>query len=248
VQRLAWPAHEAEPALENERYKIQGAAFHRLVHQHVLGIPEEKLTRTKVDGNVRRWWQSYLTGQLTDLPSRRYPEIILSAPLAEHRLVAKYDLLAIELGKRAKIVDWKTSRNRPPSHWLAARLQTRVYPYLLVQASPQLNSGHQLEPEQVEMIYWFAEYPQRPERIAYSLAQYEKDATYLDSLAREIEQISQEDQAESFPLTSDEKLCRYCSYRSLCQRGVEAGPLEGYELGWEDDFALDFEQVAEIEY
>ncbi|MCP4541151.1 MAG: PD-(D/E)XK nuclease family protein, partial [Chloroflexi bacterium] len=38
VLRVAWPAPEAEPVLENERYLQQGAAFHRLVHQHALGL------------------------------------------------------------------------------------------------------------------------------------------------------------------------------------------------------------------
>ena len=46
--------------------------------------------------------------------------------------------------------------------------------------------------------------------------------------------------------------CRYCPYRSLCQRGVRAGAFEEAEDGWEleDDFgiSLDFEQIAEIEY
>ncbi|MBU0705004.1 MAG: PD-(D/E)XK nuclease family protein, partial [Chloroflexi bacterium] len=32
-----------------------------------------------------------------------------------------------------------------------------------------------------------------------------------------------------YPLTTDERHCRYCRYRSLCQRGVEAGPLDEME-------------------
>jgi hypothetical protein len=39
VQQVAWPALVAEPALENERRMRLGAAFHRLVRQHFLGIP-----------------------------------------------------------------------------------------------------------------------------------------------------------------------------------------------------------------
>ena len=57
--RVAWPALEAEPALENERHLRQGAAFHRLVHQHVLGLPPERLSRTVTDEAVRRWWRNY---------------------------------------------------------------------------------------------------------------------------------------------------------------------------------------------
>jgi len=34
VERVAWPALEADSALENERHMQQGIAFHRLAHQH----------------------------------------------------------------------------------------------------------------------------------------------------------------------------------------------------------------------
>jgi len=58
VQRLAWPAIDAEPALENERYLQQGAAFHRLAHQHALGIPADRLVvaGSGDDADIRRWW------------------------------------------------------------------------------------------------------------------------------------------------------------------------------------------------
>ena len=52
-------------------------------------------------------------------------------------------------------------------------------------------------------------------------------------------------------LTAHEKLCRFCVYRSLCNRGIEAGPfgdLENDDLEDEFDFQLDFEQIAEVEY
>ena len=44
--------------------------------------------------------------------------------------------------------------------------------------------------------------------------------------------------------------CRFCVYRSLCERGVRAGPLDeiedAAEAGEGFDFQLDFEQIAEI--
>ena len=86
VHHLAWPAAESEPALENERHLRQGAAFHRLVHQHVLGLPPEQLSRTVADEALRRWWRNYLAEPPADLPPSRYPEIVLSAPVGGHRL------------------------------------------------------------------------------------------------------------------------------------------------------------------
>lgn len=248
VLRLAWPALEAEPALENERYLQQGAAFHRLVHQHALGLPPDQLSRTVTDEDLRRWWHNYLAAPPADLPASRYPEIVLSAPLDGHRLVARYDLVAVDAGRRATVVDWKTSRQRPRHAWLAGRLQTRVYPYLLVRAGANLNAGQPLWPKQVEMVYWFADFPANPARFAYDTAQYEADGVYLAALSQEIARLGDDD----FPLTPQERRCRYCAYRSLCQRGVSAGAFDGMEdepgLGDDFDLALDFEQIAEIGY
>lgn len=248
VERLAWPAIEAEPALENEHHLQQGAAFHRLIHQHVLGISPERLSSTVIDEDLRRWWHNYLEGRPSDLPPSRYPEVLLSTPVSGYRLVAKYDLVAVNAGYRAIIVDWKTSRKRSQRKWLAERLQTRVYPYLLVQGGSHLNAGQPLRPEQVEMVYWFANFPMAPERFAYDAVQYEVDEVYLTSLIEEIDGMGDRD----FPLTTQERRCRYCRYRSLCQRGIRAGPLDEVEEEAELDdkfgFTFDFEQVAEIEY
>jgi len=278
IRRVAWPALRAEPALESERFVQQGTAFHRLVHQHIVGLPVERLSSAVNDENLRRWWSNYLESPPLNLPPRHYPEVVLSAPVGGHRLVAKYDLVALDAVRRASaevdassraiIVDWKTSRKRPQRRWLAGRLQTRVYPYLLVQAGAQLSAGQPLAPEQVEMIYWFAGFPAEPERFSYDAAQCEADGVYLTSLVEEIVGLGD----GGFPLTDQERRCRYCLYRSLCRRGVEAGPFDDAEaddhtsadldrasadldrafdelgLGDDVDLVLGLEQIAEIEY
>jgi CRISPR/Cas system-associated exonuclease Cas4 (RecB family) len=237
-----------EPALENERHLQQGAAFHRLVHQHMLGLAPERLSNMATDKDLSRWWHNYLESAPAALVELRYPEVVLSAPVRGHRLVAKYDLIAIGPGQRAAILDWKTSRKRPRRKWLAARLQTRVYPYLLVRAGAHLNEGRPLQSEQVEMVYWFANFPEDPERFPYDAVQYDADGDYLASLVDEIKNLGEND----FPLAAKERRCRYCPYRSLCRRGVKAGSFDEVESEPEegDDFgiALDFEQIAEIEY
>jgi len=286
--RLAWPALEAEPALENERYLQQGAAFHRLVHQHVLGIPPERLSSTVTDEDLSRWWHSYLESGLAGLPATRYPEVVLSGALGHDRetgpstgrLVARYDLVAVGpsamlragpsamlragpsamlragAGRRAVIVDWKTSRKRTQRKWLAGRLQTRVYSYLLVRAGSHLNAGQPFEPGQVEMVYWFANFPADPERFSYDAAQFRADEVYLTSLIEEIKGLALSSpkglRDDDFPLTTQKRRCRYCPYRSLCRRGVRAGAFDEVEdepdSGYDFDISLDFEQIAEIEY
>jgi hypothetical protein len=59
--RLAWPAVIAEPPLDNERFMKQGAAFHRLLQQHLLGVPCERIESMQMDPELRQWWENYLS-------------------------------------------------------------------------------------------------------------------------------------------------------------------------------------------
>ena len=266
---LAWPAPVAEPADEHEAHIRSGEAFHRLIHQHQVGLPAERLSaQAKVEaeveaevegtGNLAAWWRNYLDRPPENLPPVRYPEVMLSAPVGgTHRLLAKYDLVAMEPGRRAVIVDWKTSARRPTGAWLAARLQTRVYRYVLVRAGSQLNRGAALGPEQIAMVYWFAAFPDQPERLPYNRTQFEADGRYLTSLIADLAQAGDgANPGDDFPLTDDETRCRFCPYRSLCGRGVEAGEMHAHEddadaseqaaTDWTAGF--DFEQVAEVAF
>ena len=251
LRHLAWPALQSEPALEFERFVQQGERFHRMLQQQLLGVPEERLSAMAQDPDLRRWWDNYLRfyanpeglGALAQ--GGRQVETTLSAPLGDCRLVAKYDLIVFTRGPRALIYDWKTARKRPRRERLAERLQTRVYPYLLVQAGAALNGGEPFEPEQVEMVYWFAEFPDQPERFPYSQAAFNTDQAYLGELVDTIQGMSQ------FPLTSDEKRCAFCTNRSLCERGVRAGGMEAMEEaepGEELELSLDFDQIQEIKF
>lgn len=273
ILELAWPAVAAEPADEYEAMVRDGEAFHRLVQQHALGIVADDVV-LEPGSNLAAWWANYLAAPPPHLPSLRFPELTLSASLGERRLIAKFDLVAVEPGRRAVIVDWKTSAKRPRPGWLAARLQTRVYRYLLVVAGGALFAGtdpgtpaeerrgggdvslagaEPIRPEQVEMIYWFAEHPDEPERLPYDATQFEADGRYLAELAAGA--AARDD--DVFPLTSDVKRCLFCAYRSLCNRGVEAGDVTGADeeavadeqaaaADWAAGF--DFEQVGEVEF
>jgi CRISPR/Cas system-associated exonuclease Cas4 (RecB family) len=181
---------------------------------------------------------------LAGVGARYFPEITLTAPLGAYRLLAKLDLLAVNSQGGALILDWKTARKRPRRQWLADRLQTRVYSYLLLQAGAFLNAGTPFLPEQVEMVYWFADFPDRPERFPYSAAAYQADQDYLSDVVATIQRLAQAD----FPLTTDIRQCAYCVYRSLCDRGGKAGQLDEFDSLDEGAPALDFDQTVEIEY
>lgn len=245
VQQLAWPAPEAEPLAEHERLTQQGAAFHRLVHQYLLGIPADSLAPLAEAEGVGAWWQSFLAWDFKGLVyETHYPEIILTVPLAGARLVARYDLITVQPGGHVTIVDWKTTLRRSSREKLAARLQTLVYPYVLAQAGAHLYGGQAIPPEQIEMVYWFASYPDQPEHFAYDAARFQADGERLAALIGEI-------QARTvFPLTEDNARCTFCVYRSLCRRGVKAGDVREMDSDGDDpdDLHFDFDHIAEIEF
>jgi hypothetical protein len=247
--QLKWPAVQTEPELEQENHLLQGQNFHQLIHQLILGLPVDTLTLQIDDPVLQNWWENYLQSEpLAGIPGIKYPEFTLSASFEGFRLLAKYDVLAIEVGQKAVIIDWKTSRHHPSHHTLQQRVQTRLYPFLLVKAGIHVNGGQPISPEEVEMIYWFAKDPEKPEHFDYSHDQYQQDQEFLAGLVHEINQHK----PGNFLLTPDEKLCRFCNYRSLCDRGIKPGSTMDWENepepGSEQPFRVDFEQIAEIEF
>jgi len=246
LDQLIYPAAESEPALENERHLLEGQHFHRLAQQHLLGIPTEKLARLANTPNLQRWWENFLAFSQTSLTGLTglYPEVTLSAPLGDFRLVAKYDLIAITEDEKIIIYDWKTYRKRPRKEWLSARWQTRVYRSLLVVAGGQLNGGRPIVPERCEMVYWFSNFPDDPAHFPYDEAKYKRDWDALVKLTEEIQS------AASYPLTDDRQKCAYCPYRSYCDRGILAGDLDAIEAEMEAEslFDVNFEQIGEVEF
>jgi hypothetical protein len=275
LYELAWPAIQSEPALENERFMQRGAFFHRLVHQRLLGLEAGALSALVHEDDLGRWWENFLAWEATVLGEQPeaacYPELSLWAPLGAYRLTAKLDLLVVDPAGRFTIYDWKTGLKRTPRRWLAERLQTRVYPCLLAQAGAHLNGGNPVPPDKIEMIYWFAEFPDRPERFAFSEVSFGKDEAYLAGLVEQITRMAEKNpilptsggvkpSLGAFHLTSDLQRCAYCVYRSLCERGERAGSVDeaGLAAGdWDDsvgahgmrpDVSIDFEHIAEIEF
>jgi hypothetical protein len=250
IQRVSWPAVQAEPARENEQHIQRGERFHRLVQQYLVGVPADRLShmaQADPDTNLLRWWENFLSCIPGDLKGTRCVEARLSAPLGRFRLVAQYDLVLIQPDGCAVIYDWKTSPHRPKRSTLLERLQTHVYPYLLAQAGAALNNGRGIDPGAIQMIYWFTEPGDPPEYIPYSLSQCQSDGQYLLSLVNEIGRGG----FEECERCSSETPCRYCVFRSLCDRGTQAGALTGaedYDPDAETTLDFDLEQIGEIRF
>jgi len=251
LQKVKWPAPVSEPILEQERHILLGDQFHHLIHQYFIGIPPELLTSSLQNEELKEWWQVFIHSSLLDnLPNNRYPEKLVSASWAGYRFVAKLDLLAGLPGERWVIVDWKTSTHKPPSRFLQHHMQSRLYPFLLVLAGQSLNNNLPLLPEQVKMIYWFTNFSGQIEEIQYTQEKYQKDQEEFAKLPHEISSIP----PGRFLLTDDERKCRFCNYRSLCNRGGTAGnwrELEEETLDIEhaEGFPdIDFDQIGEIAF
>ncbi len=245
IKRLRYPAPEVKQALEFERRMRQGNRFHKLVQQHVNGTPADLLGRSLDDDpDLARWWDNYLNGDLDSLPAQRHAEITLQAPLGGQRLVAKYDLLALEPGGAAVIVDWKTGERVPARQALQWRLQTVVYRYVLAQAGAHLYRGP-IPPERIRMDYVYVAQGTQRHSFEYSAAQLAADE------ARLLEMIQAIGAAAAFPLTEELRRCKFCMYRAFCDRG-EAGDLRDFEFDEEvegdEAIDLDFDQIAEIEF
>ena len=248
IEQLQWPAVESAPVLENERRQIEGQQFHRMLHQYFLGLPVGKINEMAANAkgdNLARWWDHFNSAKENSLANledcKVFPELTLAAPLGGQRIMAKYDLIVIK-EDHAIIYDWKTYHKRPKDEWMAVRLQTRVYLSLLIAAGTHLNNGKPFAPENVEMIYWYAEYPTETSRFIYDTKSYDKDWKGLSHLIREITA------KQSFPLTDDEKKCGYCSYRSYCERGLSAETGEENDTGVETGWDINLEQIQEIEF
>ena len=224
----------------------KGSAFHQLAYQHALGIPVSRLEPLAAEQGLTAWWQAYLRSPPDRLPeTERRAEVRLSTLLGEYRLAARYDLLACEPQERAVIVDWKTGQRRPDRGWLQKRWQTKVYRYVLARAGAEINDGQLFAPEQIELVYWFARSAAQPERFLYDSRQHAATENALLDIVRRI--VAHKE--STWPLTAEEKRCRWCAYRTLCGReraeSDEEAP-EGEESPF--DFDLDLEQIAEIEF
>jgi len=207
-----------------------------LVQRAEIGLDHDLLA-ARLTPPLADWFAAYRAHRPDDLPT----EVVLaeqniSIPFVDpatgrgFRLTALYDLLTIaprpEGSRRAVITDWKTGSRRPIPATLQRRLQSRVYPYVLVEAGDALPGGP-FAPHQVELRYWFTSAPSQPIRISYDAAQHDANRAFLQGLLGHI--LAGQDQ-DDFPKVPDteanrQRFCRFCVYRSRCDRGDTPGDL-----------------------
>ena len=219
--------------------------------KYLLGVPDARISALAAEDplpDLGTWWEGFLTYVPPWLGGQRWVETTLTTKLTGQRLVAKYDLILSGEDGSLTIFDWKTAQRAPGKAHLLERMQTRLYRLMLVQASSTFFAGQPAVPGQITMNYWFATHPENPVSLPYSQAAYEQDQEDLTRLVEVVCSATRED----FVRTDDHKKCRYCVYRSHCDRGVEAGDLDAYDLLDEDTDGLEtlpaLEDLPEIEF
>lgn len=249
ILRVNWPALTVGDALEFEARMQAGARFHRLIQQFLLGIPAARvseLANEDLSPDLPTWWSDFQQHVLSRLEGRQMVETVLTANLAGQRLVAKYDLILIGEDSQLTIFDWKTTRRTPTKAWLLERIQTRLYRLILHEASSTLLDSQTAEVEQLTMYYWFTARPDTLVSLPYSRSAYERDRADLTELVETICGSARSD----FNKTDNVKHCQFCVYRSHCDRGVEAGDLDDFDVfdttSGDPESMVDFDEIPEI--
>ena len=224
LHELKWPAVESEPVLQSELFLTNGRRFHEMIQRDVLGIPVPEPSVDQ-DPELAAWWHNYQMHMPVPMDETLYAEKTLVGSLRDRILVATYDLIAKRADGQYTIYDWKTWRQPKPLEWVKNQLQSRVYPMLLIQAGASLNEGNPIAPSAIEMRYWYAQAPEASVAFTYSAAQYDADQKFVQQMVDDIDELGE----QAFEKTPDLKKCRYCPYRSYCDRGSEAGAFEEFE-------------------
>jgi hypothetical protein len=246
---LDWPAIQSEPVLELEHFIEDGKAFHRLIYQHLCGISSEKLTPFIKGNTLSRWWRSFSINQLHLLvDGEQMPELKVIVPFEGFILTGQFDLLIWTPDNRMFIYDWKTTSSKPNIHAIRRGIQSRLYPLLVSIIGQENVSKYSCLPDEINMVYWFPDYPENTVSINYSNYQFQEDRAFFKSLLNEIVVT----EPGNYLMTPDERRCLYCQYRSLCNRGETSGDWkqdkESTLLDLDSSIEIDLDLVTEIEY
>jgi hypothetical protein len=224
ILKLDWPANDSEPVKIQEERMMLGTQFHLICSQYFSGIPAEKVEESIQSPEIMKWWRSFLDFGLMPSPDL-IPEKAITVPFSGYHLTAHFDLLQKKSNDTYVIFDWKTNTKYPPHQRVAERMQTLIYPVVLDFFLRSKSKDKPLD-SRIEMIYWYPEFPDKPHRFTFTRETLEYQKTSLHDLIVEISQNS----AENFSLTDEIDRCKYCQYRSYCNRGIMAGEYMDHEI------------------
>jgi len=246
---LDWPAIQSEPVLEREHFIEEGKAFHHIIYQFLCGIPAEKLTPFIKGNNLSRWWRSFISHQSQLLvDGQQMPEFKVVVPFKGFILTGQFDLLVRTPESHFIIYDWKTTSSKPNMHAMRRGIPSRLYPLLVSLTGQEILSKYSCNPDEIEMVYWFPDYPENTILLNYSNYQFQEDIEFFKSLLNQIAVTG----PGNFLMTPERERCLFCQYRSLCDRGVTSGDWnqneESATLDADASIEIDLDLTPEIEY
>lgn len=211
LRRMPWPVAPLDERAETARQR--GEAFHQLMERHFLNFPAAP--ETTVDSQVRRWRSLFLNSRLEIPEGKAYPEHSLTIPVGRHFLNGRFDLLILH-NNAAHIFDWKTGQPRREAD-LRQDWQTRLYLAMLAESGQAF--GQKLDPDQINITYWYVNDLDAPRLIQYNQAWHSQNWAAIQAIVAQIDTaVSQ----NAWPLTEDWTQCRRCAYQTYCDR-QEAG-------------------------
>ena len=142
------------------------------------------------------------------------------------------DVLAVEKEK-CTIFDWKTTKKPSTMDDYAKSPQTRLYLFILRHCIARFLSlkPDGVQPNQIDMVYWFPNAENQQITLHYSEEQYQSDAVWLKEMAK----LLSVDDPMKYPETTNLKQCLTCRYFSFCRK--EAYPSTEDEFP-DDDASL----------
>ncbi len=248
ILKQNWPAITSQPVMNMEKRMLMGNRFHLVAHQYLLGISAETLRDTIDDPDLGIWFvrfQEYINQYLS---FNYFCEFSVIMPFEGYRLMAVFDFITYMNTTKIRICDWKTTSLMPSKEKYLQSVQTSLYTFLAYETRVNIFSqSSESQYQDLAMEYWFPNFPEIKIIHDHSAAIHENSRAMLSSLVSEISQIEQGD----FKKTSNEKKCAFCQYRSLCERGIQAGANEEAENGTDSDWIpddLNFDQIDEIAF
>jgi hypothetical protein len=242
LEQVPWPAPFSQADPELEALMELGQTFHQAAHQYFVGVDPSELIAGHADPRLKAWWRAFESQVLPRMPQgERWPEAALSIPVDGSWLSARFDLLVVAPSGEATIFDWKTG-HMPEREILARDMQTRVYPLVLAESGHLEEIGREIRPDDITMIYWYAQAPTEWVAFPYSAADHAQNRQELRALVGEIIQLG----ADQFPKVDDLAPCRRCNYRAYCQRDVVPAPAAEF-VDEEVDFIRESAAPYELE-
>ena len=246
IRKQSWPSIPVEPVLEMEALVARGRQFHSLAHQFLAGLPLPAINDAINDPMLKKGFSRFVDFSYERSWILKLSEIKINANLERHHLIAVYDLIAQTDDGQVTIFDWKTAMHPPRKDFLKLKMQSSIYPFILFENLQGLfPSADQHQHCALSMTYWYPAYPDFIFSFNYDQETHQENR---DSLISFLDAVDSRLQSMQFNKTDNLKQCKYCQYRSLCDRGIEAGTIDGLDGdSIADEIMIDFNALPEID-